>query len=150
MGKRVIKYALILRQKQKRYKTNSVPHILDLVLSNEEEMISDLRYLPGLGLSDHVCLQFMLECYCGNVQQLKPRYDTCHADFDKMRQLLGEIDWENILGPMDIHSAWKFFTTKFTEILNECIPFDFPRSKKNLFMTNKARIKNVNYGTNIY
>ena len=31
---------------------------LDPVITNEEHMINDILYLPGFGLSDHVCLQF--------------------------------------------------------------------------------------------
>jgi len=46
-----------------RYGPNVTPHILDLVLTNEENMVNNLQYLPGLGLSDHVCLRFDLTCY---------------------------------------------------------------------------------------
>ena len=30
---------------------------------NEEAMINTIQYLPGIGSSDHVCLQFELLCY---------------------------------------------------------------------------------------
>ena len=43
-----------------RYRPNTTPHVLDLILTNEENMVNDLQYLPGLGLSDHVCLKFSL------------------------------------------------------------------------------------------
>ena len=42
-----------------RYRDNSTPHILDLIFSNEKDFVEDIQYLPGLGLSDHVCLK----CY---------------------------------------------------------------------------------------
>jgi len=42
---------------------NSNSSLLDLVFTNEEGMISDIKHLPGLGLSDHICLQFALTCY---------------------------------------------------------------------------------------
>ncbi|KAF8565978.1 hypothetical protein P879_06592 [Paragonimus westermani] len=41
-----------------RFKSNDTPSILDLLLTNEELMIEDVHYLPPLGASDHVCLQF--------------------------------------------------------------------------------------------
>ena len=41
-----------------RYRRNTVPHTLDLVFSNEENMVDDIRYLPGLGNSDHICKFF--------------------------------------------------------------------------------------------
>ena len=38
------------------------PNVLDLILTNEEGMVSDLEHLPGLGNSDHVVLQTSLVC----------------------------------------------------------------------------------------
>ena len=42
-----------------RYRQGYTPSTLDLVLTNEEGMISDLEYQPGLGKSDHVVLRFL-------------------------------------------------------------------------------------------
>ena len=39
------------------------PSVLDLLFTNEEKMISDISYLPGLGKGDHVLLEFYLVCY---------------------------------------------------------------------------------------
>ena len=35
-----------------RFRSDNVPSILDLIFTNEEYMISDLSFLPGLGESD--------------------------------------------------------------------------------------------------
>ena len=37
--------------------------LLDLVFRNEEDMITNMLYLPPLGNSDHICIQFDLLCY---------------------------------------------------------------------------------------
>ena len=34
------------------YRSGIQPSLLDLILTNEEDMVSDLEYLPGLGKSD--------------------------------------------------------------------------------------------------
>ena len=39
------------------------PGLLDLVITNEQGMLTNLQYLPGLGKSDHVVLDFGLACY---------------------------------------------------------------------------------------
>ena len=75
------------------YRQGETPHILDLVFTNEQTMINDIQYLPGLGCSDHVCLSFKFMCY--SLQrpcESRPRYNLRHADFNKMRELLNEID----------------------------------------------------------
>ena len=40
-----------------RYREHQRPSILDLILTNIENMISNLEYLPGLGKSDHIVLK---------------------------------------------------------------------------------------------
>ena len=55
-----------------------------------------------------------------------------------MRELLEQIDWESIICPLDIHTAWKTFSSLFTATLNSCIPFSTPRPKKNIFMTRRG------------
>jgi len=54
-----------------------------------------------------------------------------------MRDLIEEVDWDDILSPLNIHCAWKLFTKKFTAFIDECIPQDIPR-KKNIFMNHSA------------
>jgi len=48
-----------------RYHTGSQlePHLLDLVLTNEPNMVKDIKYLTGLDMSDHICVSFNLECF---------------------------------------------------------------------------------------
>ena len=43
-----------------RYRHEQNHSTLDLVLSTEENRINHINYLPGLGLSDHVCIFFEL------------------------------------------------------------------------------------------
>ena len=56
-----------------RFISDNIPSILDLFLTNEENMISNLSYLPGLGKSDHVFLNLSFNCYI----------DTCSTNFKR-------------------------------------------------------------------
>ena len=44
-----------------RFRLCQEPQILDLVFSNEN-FVQDVRYLPGLGLSDHLTVHFSVTC----------------------------------------------------------------------------------------
>ena len=46
------------------------PHVLDLLLSNEDGMISDIEYCSPLGKSDHSLINFNFNCYT-NMKTLK-------------------------------------------------------------------------------
>jgi len=83
-----------------RYRSNAVPHTLDLVLSNEEGMVDDIQYLPGLGNSDHVCVFFNFVCYLEVTNYKIPKYNIHRADYDKMNNLLAEIEWAEVLSPL--------------------------------------------------
>ena len=48
--------------KPTRYRLDETPSVLDLIFSREEGMVRKLEYLPGLGNSDHVVLQFTVAC----------------------------------------------------------------------------------------
>ena len=45
-----------------RFRPGSSPHVLDLVLTNEEDIVKSIKYSSGLGLSDHLCLNISLSC----------------------------------------------------------------------------------------
>ena len=51
-----------------RFRENEESSLLDLVLTNEENMINNIQFLPSLGKSDHITLLFDFNCYIESVQ----------------------------------------------------------------------------------
>ena len=126
--------------KPTRYRPGETPNILDLVFTNEQTMIDEIQYLPGLGCSDHVCLSFKFMCYA--VQEPgnnRPKYNLRHADFETMREILSHVDWHDSLTPLSIHEAWEFFTVHFNDTLGQCIPLTRQYKNKNIYMSSEAR-----------
>ena len=77
-----------------RYRSDSSPHTLDLIFSNEPNMISDLQYLPGLGHSDHICLKFNIECYTIHTMPCNTKLNLNRGDYEGMRNKIDRFDWE--------------------------------------------------------
>ena len=50
-------------KKPTRFRMGQEPSIVDLVFTNEENMIDNISYLPGLGKTDHLVLCFDFHCY---------------------------------------------------------------------------------------
>ena len=44
-----------------RYRVGNEPSLLDLIFTNEEGMIRELHHKPGLGESDHECINFTVD-----------------------------------------------------------------------------------------
>ena len=79
--------------KPSRYQAGSSPHVLDLVFTNEEDMVQDIAYHPELGLSDHVCICFTVVCYSNYAPSNEPRFNLHRANYDGMRESLSAVDW---------------------------------------------------------
>ena len=105
-----------------RFSQNATPNLLDLVFTNEKDMVTNLSYLPPLGNSDHVCIQFDVLCYSECKESDNIRYNIRAADIDMMKMTLSEIDWTSILDPQDTNDAWLLFKSKFQEIIDKYVP----------------------------
>ena len=55
-----------------------------------------------------------------------------------MCQLLAAINWEDLLSALDVQSAYDEFALRFTNIINDCVPLETPRQRRNIFMTRAA------------
>ena len=49
------------------FREGQIPSILDLILTNEENMVEKIDYLPSLGKSDYVVLGFNFNCFIEKV-----------------------------------------------------------------------------------
>ena len=113
---------------------NSSPNVLDLIMTNEEEMIDGINTLPALGLSVHICLRFKFKCYCSESHITKPQYNVHQADSIKMCQTQRSVEWEDVLTPLDTQSAYNEFSSRFTSVITNVFSLKHPERKKNLFM----------------
>ena len=120
------------------FRRGTTPSLLDLVFTNEPHMVRDITYLPGLGKSDHVCLCFSLLCYAHYKDTRPLRYDTRAVDYDAMCTELEDIDWANIMNPMNTLDAWNFFTTVFQETIGKFVPLRKSGHKRSTYMTTEA------------
>jgi hypothetical protein len=126
-------------QEPTSYRHGTAPHLLDLIFSNEDGMISNLKYLPSLGGSNCQCLDFTLECYAPTHQEEELKANVNRGDNAKARTMMEEIDWSGDMTDLDLALAFNFFAYKFENILKECIPKSKPRHKqKNIYMSKEA------------
>jgi len=121
--------------------------MLDLIFTNEKDMITDLKHTPGLGSSNHESLCFtLLNCYYPAIKNTRCKFNLHLADFDEMCQKIESINWKDVLCSLDKNQAWDLFACHFDRILKEYVPFVSSRYKKNIYMMNHAlNLKNKKY-----
>ena len=121
-----------------RYREGNNPSTLDLVLTNEEGMVSSLSFHPGLGKSDHVTLIFHMTCYTTLTSPGDVRRNFHKADYPKLCAQIGAVDWLQLEG-LDIEEGYQLLRESLANAVSECIPLArSSRTRKNIYMTSQA------------
>ena len=108
--------------KPTRARQHNQPHILDLIFSNEETMIENMRHLSPLGKSDHEVLEFDFRCNAERVvKENLHRYCLDRGDYESMRQELKD-GWEEIELIESIDGKWEFLKNRIQNAANKYIP----------------------------
>ncbi|CAG2230051.1 unnamed protein product [Mytilus edulis] len=109
--------------KPTRWRGTDTPHTLDLILTNEEEMINNLEYMSPLGKSDHCVLSFDYNCYINikNKPRIAKLYD--HGNYHDFKLELDKINWqEEIKDDFSVDTNWKYFLTTLNELEQRFVP----------------------------
>lgn len=112
------------------------PSTLDLIFTNEENMVKDLEYLPPLGRSDHSVIKFNIPC-ARDIREPKIIVKYEKGNYKEMNEELGQINWEEEFKqyPNDVNRQWTVFSTKFHELEKKYVP------RKNVFINGKKSKK---------
>ena len=118
-----------------RYKQGVAPSLLDLMITNKEGMISNLSYLPLLGKSDHLCLQFSFNLVLPDVSDYV-KFNLSAGNYDTLRSEVANINCEEMMD-MSMDAAWKYFSTKFDVAIKHSVPLTRCQPKFKNIYTNK-------------
>lgn len=103
--------------------------ILDFILTDCSDLVSDIRICEGLGNSDHNMVKFNIssERKPKNNLVLVPNFNK--ADFKSIRKDLAKIDWNSELADLDVDEAWDFFKSRLEQVQGKHVPLRQKRSK---------------------
>ena len=76
-----------------RLREGQSPSILDLVFTNEENMVDKINYLPGLEKSDHLELDFNFNCFIEKNSTTQTKYNFNKIDYNSCTNQLSSRDW---------------------------------------------------------
>ena len=93
-----------------RYKNDYIPSVLDLVLSNEEHMVEKHKYLPGLGSSDHVLLNFDFNRFINVNKCAFKKLNFLKGVYNSINQALLAIPWNGTLEGLSLSESWEWLT----------------------------------------
>ena len=101
-----------------RYRSQNVPSILDLILTNE----SKLHYKPGLGKSDQLVLEFTYNCNIKSSESPPKKLNFFKGNYKNISEKLQENDWDQELHGLSLSEAWEILTEKHIKLIEENVP----------------------------
>lgn len=105
-----------------RIRGDSQGNTLDLLFTNDESIIEEIKNESPLGKSDHVCILVKANIKEQPNHNKKQAYLYEKADYQLMKSRLN-IDWEQYLGQEShVNGKWIKFKDKLLETIEECVP----------------------------
>ena len=105
-----------------RWRGDDTPHVLDLILTNDENMVDDVQYLGPLGKSDHCVLLFKVICCTKNGKNEKIRKNYNKGNFKAAIRELEIFDWKEYLSGDNVNTNWRLFKLKMKEMEDKYVP----------------------------
>ena len=101
------------------------PSLLDLILTDEVDQVTDVHHLSPLGASDHNVITFKFSCYTVSASD-KLRYLYYKANYNKMKKHLESSNWSinyvESVKEKHIDDAWEIFKSKMIQLRDEYVP----------------------------
>lgn len=105
------------------YRGLQTANTLDLVMTNEVNMIDDIHYDDPVGKSHHCVLKFEFRGYVNRMITKVKKYCYEKGDYDKLRKVLTDINWGDLFLNGDVDEVWSAMEERILEAVNECVPF---------------------------
>ena len=93
-------------RKPTRLRQHQTPSILDLVFTEEENLIDMIHYDAPLGKSDHVLLIWDLQLSCPEMRGAQMKYNYHKGDFVAIQNSLQCINWNERWKDRSISEMW--------------------------------------------
>ena len=92
-----------------RFRDHNAPSVLDLILSYEENMISEMKVLPSLGKSDHLVILFDFNCFIQPEPDITfKKLNFSKGDYKSITSELSSIDWSSKINDLNLNLSWSF------------------------------------------
>ncbi|XP_073186763.1 uncharacterized protein [Lepidochelys kempii] len=103
--------------------------LLDLLLTNQEELVGEAKVDGILGGSDHEMVEFRILTQGRKESSRIWTLDFRKADFDSLRELMGKIPWENNMRGEGVQESWLYFKESLLRLQRQTIQMCRKNSK---------------------
>ena len=137
--------------KPTRRREGNTPHILDLVIVNNEQIISDISHFCPIGKSDHEVLFFNLYIEDDEEEVIDWKYNLNKGNYKVMREEFTEVNWLYMNG-MNVDPCWNEIKGRLKSSMKRNIPKTKLRNGKRLkpLWMNAKAMRNIKKKYKLY
>ena len=96
--------------------------LLDLLLTNEQDMIEKIDHNSPLGKSDHSLLEFKFKCYTDRKTSKRRRFFYDKGHYEAMNDFFTD-EWNaNLMNQTRVDDMWKYLVEGLRKAELQCIP----------------------------
>ena len=135
----------LLIQHQKtptRFREGQRSNTLDLILTDSEELVQELKVDAPLGKSDHYSLIFTLSVSYYEVKKL-PRRNYRKTNVTILKDELKKVNWNQELENKDTNETWLCIKSKISDAINKSTPMTRPPGKQQKKWMNSDTLESV-------
>ncbi len=104
------------------YRSDQTPTTIDLLFTNEDNMLSDLHHNAPLGKSHHVSLTFDLRCYFQQQEQTRDQYQYYKGNYEEMRSHFDSLDLPAKMFNKSAEECWNLIDHHLRELQRLFVP----------------------------
>jgi len=97
-------------------------NILDLVITDELDMVTDIIDLGVLATSDHHALQWKLLVSTVSCDRTRQVFDYARADICQIKTKLASQDWKNLFCNRNVEDCWGLFKEVLHQLETKYVP----------------------------
>ena len=112
-----------------RYREGQRSNTLDLVFTDNDNLIEELKVEAPIGKSDHFSLMIQLSVSTAEVKKA-PRRNFRKTDTETLKNELKNIDWDEELKDKDIDETWTQIKRNIVNAIDKSTPMTNPTGKK--------------------
>ena len=125
-------------------------NILDLVLVYEKSLIQKVDILAPLGKSDHNVLKVQVNILLKKPVKNITLYKYKKANYNILKELLEEVDWDKKLSTNSVNDVWEFLKTMLKDFKDKHIPSIIKNVNKDAPWMNKKVKKLIKKRNNLF
>ncbi len=126
------------------YRSDQTPTTIDLLFTNEDNMLSNLHHNAPLGKSHHVSLAFDLRCYIQHQELCREHYQYYRGNYEEMRVCFDESDLQTKMRNKSAEECWNLIDHQLRELQRIFVPkirIGKHKTRRPLWMNENAMAK---------